>query len=53
MEALAQLRYKNEGAQNNSSPYDLNLDLLEVFSWKITPRNEQIGCFHANIHENM
>ena len=24
------------GAQNNSAPYDLNLDLLEIFSWKIT-----------------
>ena len=28
------------GAQNNSAPFDLNLDLIEVFSWKTTP---QIG----------
>ena len=29
--AWAQLSYKIGGAQNNSSPLDLNLGLLEVF----------------------
>ena len=28
------MSYKIGGAQNNSAPFDRNLDLLEVFSWK-------------------
>ena len=31
------MSYKIGGAQNNSAPYDLNLDLQETFSWKTTP----------------
>ena len=30
------------GAQNNSTPFDLNLDLLKVFSWKTMPQKVPI-----------
>ena len=51
MEALAQLRYKNEGAQNNSSPYDLGFT-GGIFMEDYTPY-KQIGWFHANVYANM
>ena len=35
--------FQGRGAQNNSAPYDLNLDLLEVFSWKSTYFKGQIA----------
>ena len=31
------MSYKIGGAQNHSAPFDLNLDLLEVFWWKTIP----------------
>ena len=45
---LAQLSYKIGGAQNNSAPFVLNLDLQVVFSWKTTPEKgpiEQLKVF--------
>ena len=36
------MSYKIGGAQNNSAPFDLNLDLQEVFSRKTTPQKGPI-----------
>ena len=45
-DAWAQLSYKIGGAHNNSAPFDLNSDLLEVFSLKKTSKKKShFGSF--------
>ena len=39
----AQLSYKIGGAKNNSAPFDLNLAILEVFSYKASPQKGPIS----------
>ena len=36
------LAIKLGGGKNNSAPFDLNLDSLELFSWKTTPQKGSI-----------
>ena len=43
--ALAQLSYEIGGAQNNSAPFDLNLDLQEIFHEKQLPKKAQFWFF--------
>ena len=42
-QAWAQLRHKIGGAKNNSAPFDLNLAILEVFSYKASPQKGPIS----------